>query len=197
MTAGRRTAALLLGAVAFGVLAGAIKGDSSGLRSDIGNVSAPWLLVGLLPAARSRSIGRGALMGMACSLAALFGFYATLTVVLNGHLGGGGYLHELSVELHANRIYLLAGVVSGPICGAAGAVVGRRRSGWLWLLAGALLVGEMAAVAAFNDRQLLPAPLYFAWTVTDWAVYTVEAAIGVTIAVAAAWSLRPRASRAP
>lgn len=188
---------MLVAAVAFGVIAGAVKGDNSGLRADIGNLSAPWLLVGLLPAARSRSIGRGAVVGAVCSLAALLGFYATLTIVLSGHLGGGGYPRELWVELHANRIYLLAGVVSGPLCGAVGAAVGRRTSGWLWLVAGALMVGEMLAVAAFNDRQLLPAPLYFSWTVNDWAAYIGEAVIGVTIVVAAVWSLRPRASRAP
>lgn len=188
------TAALLL-AVAFGVVAGAVKGDSAGLRSDIGNLSAPWLLVGLLPAARSRTLGRGAAMGLACSLAALLGFYATLTIVLSGHLGGGGYVRELGVELRANRIYLLSGLVSGPVCGAIGAWVSRRRPAWLWMLTGCLLAGEVVAVALAGGVVLLPHPMYFSWGVNDWGPYIVEAVIGVVIAVGAAWSLRARASR--
>jgi hypothetical protein len=195
MTARRRTLGLVLAAIAFGVVAGVVKGDSAGLRSDIGNVSAPWLLVGLIPAAWSRSVGRGIAMGTVCSLAALLGFYATLTVVLSGHLGGGGYLSELRVELDANRIYLLAGVGSGPLCGAWGARLARSRRAWLWLAAGALLIGEVIAVAALNGRQLMPAPLYFSWTVSDWPVYIAEGVAGLTVAAAAAWSLRARATR--
>ena len=191
----RRVMVALCLAVAFGVVAGLIKGDNAGLRSDIGNLSAPWLLIGLLPAARSRTLGRGAAMGTACSLAALVGFYATLTIVLSGHLGGGGYVRELGVELRANRIYLLAGLVSGPVCGAVGAWVGRRRPAWLWLLTGALLAGELVAVALFSGVVLLPRPMYFSWGVNDWGPYIAEAAIGGVIVMAAAWSLRPRASR--
>jgi hypothetical protein len=183
--------------VAFGILAGALKGDSSGLRGDIGNLSAPWLLVALLPAAKSTTLGRGALTGVTSSLAALFGFYATLTVVLSGHLGGGGYLPELNVELRANRIYLLAGLLSGPVCGVVGAWVGRRRRAWLWLLAGGLLTGEIVAVALARGVVLLPRPMYFSWGVTDWGPYIAEATIGAVIVVAAALSLRTRASREP
>ena len=191
------TAGVLLVAIAFGVVAGAIKGDSPGIRSDIGNLSAPWLLVALLPAARSTTLGRGALMGMTSSLAALFGFYATLTVVLSGHLGGGGYVHELGVELRANRIYLVAGFLSGPICGVVGAWVGRRRRAWLWFSAGGLLAGEIAAVALASGVVLLPRPMYFSWGVTDWGPYIAEAALGAGIALAALLSMRTRASREP
>lgn len=191
----RRTLILLLAAVGFGVAVGAIKGDSAGIRGDIGNLSAPWLLVALLPASGSRSLSRGALMGVVCSLAALLGFYATLTMVLSGHLGGGGYLRELGVELRANRVYLLAGLVSGPVFGVVGAWLGRHRSAWRWLLAGLLLAGEVVAVAALNGARLVPAPLYFSWGVSAWAPYVGEAALGVAIALAAAWSLWPRASR--
>jgi len=196
---GRRisTAAALVAAVAFGVAAGAIKGDSPGIRSDIGNLSAPWLLVALLPAARSTTLARGAVTGVTSSLAALAGFYATLTVVLSGHLGGGGYVQELGVELRANRIYLVAGLLSGPVFGVLGAWVGRRRRAWLWLLAGGLLTGEIVAVALASGVVLLPRPMYFSWGVSDWGPYIAEALIGGVVAIAAALSLRPKASRGP
>ncbi len=198
MTADRRRLFLaLVAAVAFGAVAGLVKGDSAGIRSGIGNLSAPWLLIGLLPATRSRTFRGGAITGALCTLAALVAFYGVLTLVMSGQLGGDGYLRELAVELNANRIYLYAGLVSGPLCGAAGAWLGPRRRPWTWLTAGALLLGEIACVALVNGAVLTPRPVYFAWGVSGWAPYVAEATLGAIIALAAAWSLRPRASHAP
>ena len=113
MTAARRLLAALLAAAAFGVLAGALKGNDSGVRGELGNLSAPWLLVAALPALRCRTALRGAAVGLLSTVVALVGFYAALTIVLAGHLGGGGYFRELIVETEANRIYFLAGLVTG------------------------------------------------------------------------------------
>jgi hypothetical protein len=115
--------------------------------------------------------------------------------VLSGHLGGGGYLRELAVELRANRIYLIFGLVSGPLCGMVGSRLGRARPAWRWLVAGALMAGELVAVALVSHVRL-PAPVYFSWGVDDWTAYVAEAVLGVAVLGAAAWSLRPRASRA-
>jgi hypothetical protein len=195
MTAPRRLATVLLLAVGFGVVAGVVKGDATGIRAQIGNLSAPWLLVGLLPSLRYRTLVRGLVVGLLSTLVALLGFYLTLTLVLAGHLGGGGFLRELLVEVEANRIYFLAGIVTGPVFGAIGAWLGRRHPGAVSAAVGALVAGEILAVAALQGRQLAPPPLYFVWGVDDWTAYAVESALGVLILVVALWRRRSRRLR--
>jgi hypothetical protein len=190
----------LLGALAlaalFGVVAGLVKGNDPGLRGAVGNLSAPWLLVGFLPALRSRTLLRGAATGLAATLVALAGFYAVLTVVLAGHLGGGGPVRELLVEVRANHLYFLAGAVCGPLAGAAGAWLGRSRGpATAWVVAGVLLATEVLVVALVQGRQLLPAPLYFRWGVSDWRAYVGEAAVGLAVLAAVWWRRQPRPFR--
>jgi hypothetical protein len=176
--------------VLFGVLAGLVKGDDTGLRAQLGNLSAPWLLVALIPASGCRTVLRGACIGLLCTGVALLGFYATLTVVLAGHLGGGGFARELLVEVEANRIYFLAGMVTGPVLGAAGAWLGRRHRGTVWPVAGALLAAEIVAVAGLQGRQLAPPPLYFVWGVTHWTAYVAESLLGLLVLGFALWHRR-------
>ena len=183
----------LLFAALFGVAAGLFKGNDAGLRGGIGNLSAPWLLVALFPALHCRSVMRGALLGLASTLVALAGFYATLTAVLAGQLGGGGHFSQLLVEVGANRIYFLGGIVTGPILGALGAWIGRHRPESLWLVVGALVAGEILVVALVHGHQLLLAPFYFRWGVTDWTPYVGESIVGIAIMLAA---LRRKRSRA-
>lgn len=180
----------LLVAAAVGTALGFFKGNETGLRAGIGNLSAPWLLIALLPAWRCRTLPQGVVTGLTSTLVALIGFYAALTVVLTGHLGGGGYLSELIVETEANRVYLIAGIVSGPICGLAGAWIGRHHPRSAWLIAGSLVSSEILVVALVQGRQLAPPPLYFKWGVDDWTPYIAEAALGVAIILAAIWRRR-------
>jgi hypothetical protein len=49
------------------------------LRSGIGYLSAPWLLIAFLPALQRRGARLGALTGLLSTLVALVGFYAALT----------------------------------------------------------------------------------------------------------------------
>jgi Family of unknown function (DUF6518) len=189
-----RVVSCLLLAAAFGIAAGLFKGNSTGLRADIGNLSAPWLLVAYLPALLAATPLRGALVGLVSTLVALAGFYATLTIVLAGHLGGGGYAAEFLVESRANRIYFLAGVVTGPIFGALGAWAGARGRSAAGAVAGVLLAGEIAVVALVGSRQVLPPPLYFRWGVDDWLPYVVESAVGVLIVVIAVYRHRRRSA---
>lgn len=184
----------LLFAAAFGVAAGLFKGNDAGLRGAIGNLSAPWLLVALLPALHCRSVLRGALLGLTSTLVALAGFYAALTAVLAGQLGGGGHLAELVTEVGANRIYFLGGIVTGPILGAIGARIGRHRPDSLWLVVGALVAGEILVVALVHGHQLSAAPFYFNWGVADWTPYIGESVVGAAILLAALYRKRARAA---
>lgn len=187
MTAARRLLTILLMVAAFGVLAGALKGNETGLRGGIGNLSAPWLLVAALPALRCRTVQRGALVGLLSTIVALIGFYAALTVVLAGHLGGGGYVAEFAVEIQANRIYFVAGLVTGPLFGAVGAALGRTPSHLVGLGVGGLFAAEIVAVAFLQGRQLAPRPLSFRWGVDNWTPYVAELLLGVAIMVVALW----------
>jgi hypothetical protein len=83
---------------------------------------------------------RGAHTGLASALLALAGFCATLTVVLLGHLGAHGYLDSLEVEFRANRLYVIAGAVTGLVLGALGAWIGHRHRRYAWPVVGALMV---------------------------------------------------------
>jgi Family of unknown function (DUF6518) len=179
----RRTFAALLTAFVVGIALGAFKGDSSGLRGAIGNLSAPWLLVAFLPAVGCRTAVRGAVMGLASTMAALVGFYAALALVLAGHLGGGGHIREFAVEAGANRIYFLAGLVTGPLLGAIGAWMGRRHPGMVGLATGTVMAGEILAVALVQGHQIAPPPLYLKWAVDAWPPYVAECALGLGIIV--------------
>lgn len=178
----RRVATVVTAAAVFGVAVGLLKGDDTGLRGAVGNLSAPWLLVAFLPALRAGSVLRGAAVGLVATVVALTGFYVALTFVLAGHLGGGGFPAELGVEVVANRVYFAAGLVSGPLLGAAGAWVGRRHGRGAWLVSGALLAGEIVAVAVAQGHQLAPPPFYFSWAVDDWRPYVAEALVGLAVA---------------
>ena len=184
---------MLLLSVAFGVASALVKGDSPGLRGALGNLSAPWLLVAFLAALGCGTLLRGLVVGTAATVVALVAFYVTVTLVLAGHLGGGGFAVELSKELAANRIYLLFGLVTGPLLGMSGAWAGRRHRDLTWLVVGGLLAGEIVVVALVQGRELLPAPLYFRWGVDDWTAYLAELACGLAVlgvAVVALWRRR-------
>jgi hypothetical protein len=62
---------------------------------------------------RCRSVLRGALAGCTSTLVALAGFYAALTAVLAGQLGGGGHLAELLVEVVPTASTFLAASLPG------------------------------------------------------------------------------------
>lgn len=182
----RRLLHIALCAGAFGALMGLLKGDDTGLRAGIGNLSAGWVLVGLFAAVHSRNALRGAAIGLISTLTALVGFYASLTVALAGQLGGGGFISELLAEVEANRVYFVFGLLVGPVSGAAGATLGRRGRSSVAACAGVILVLEIAAVALFRDRRLLPRPLYFSWGVDSWSPYVMEAAVGLVVLAATA-----------
>lgn len=172
------------GVLAFGLVAGWLHGDDGGLRASIGNVSAPWLFIAIIPAWWSGSSARGALLGAATTLVALVGFYVGLTATMYGHLGTAhGLIPSFSLVLSANRIWFAAGLISGPLGGALAGYLGtRHRPTWLGVMLGALMVGEVVLVAVLQNLTL---PIVrIGWGASDPRVYVPEALLGaLTIGV--------------
>jgi hypothetical protein len=200
--------AVWLAAFAFGVCAAWAKGQNtdgvqqlSQLRSALGNLSAPWLLVAFFAGMQTSRPGRGAVVGLAATLWALAGFYLLSTLVEN--LGGHGFVGDLRLELSGNRAYFEGGVITGPMFGALGAwqKPWRRRPTRASFLAGGLLISEplvMLVLGAVRHHVLsastglpLIARIISGWGLTAsssgavWAVYTAELALGVAVVVAA------------
>jgi hypothetical protein len=197
-----RVGAVLLAAFAFGVLAAWAKGQNtdgvaqvSQLRSALGNLSTPWLLVAFFAGMQSSRLRDGAAIGLAATLFALAGFYLLSTLVEN--LGGHGFLGDLRLELSGNRAYFEGGVITGPMFGALGAWWRRRPTARTSLLAGGLLIAEplvMLALGPIRHHVLsagtglpLIARIIPGWGLTAdsgtaaWAVYAAELALGVVV----------------
>lgn len=174
----------IAGALVFGLLAGLVHGDHGGLRAAVGNLSAPWLFVALVPAWWVGSAVRGAVLGTTATIVALLGFYIGFTATMYGHLGEiHGVVHSFEGVLGANRIWFAAGLMSGPVCGAISGFLGARLgTDWLAAALGALLVGEIVAVRAVQSVEL---PLLrLRWVTSDWRGYEVEVTLGLLLLAA-------------
>jgi hypothetical protein len=126
MTGRRRLAIAVLVALSFGVVVAVLKGQGTGARDALGNLSAPWLLVAFIGGACSRRARWAPLGGLAATIAALAGFYAAESRLLD--LGPHSWLIDLQLTFQAGRVYLLTALLSGPIFGALGGLWAKRRS---------------------------------------------------------------------
>jgi len=143
--------ALIIGlAVVFGIVAAWIKGNGSGLRDAIGNISAVWLLLPFAAGAAtgSRRVVVGAISGLIATIAALTGFYFAESFVLD--LGQHPWLTDLSLVMGAMRYYGVGGLVTGPIFGALGHWWWHRRSLTAAGLLAAMFLGEPLAWWFYN-----------------------------------------------
>ncbi len=176
-------------AVAFGATMSVVKGNGSGVRDAVGNVSAPWVLLPFFAGAFAgrRSVGRAAVVGCAVSLAALAGFYVANAFVLD--FGPHPWLHDLRLAVLSGRLYFEYGVVSGPLFGALGGWWQRRRATLVGVLVTALLLFEPLAWLAYAHAHHMPASTlaYFANPV----VWGLEVAAGIAACTVAATVARP------
>jgi Family of unknown function (DUF6518) len=171
-----RLRSVLIGAFVFGIVAAAVKGPNGGtgavaeLRTTLGNVSAPWLLVGFVAGARTPRLPRAAALGLGVTMLALVGFYLVnaVFVELGAHAFGG----NLSRELFANRVYLEVGAISGPVFGAIGAWSRRSRSVRTSIVVGVLFAAEPIVLSLL---RLVPGD------VPSMAVYAMELVVGFAI----------------
>lgn len=184
MSIRRRLLLSVVGALAFGLLAGLVHGNDGGLRAAFGNISAPWLFVALIPAWWAGSAARGAVLGTSATLVALAGFYIGLTATMYGHLGETrGLVHSFEFVLGANQIWFAGGLVSGPVCGTVSGFLGSRlRTAWLASALGVLLVGEIVVVRGLQGVGL--PVLHLQWGVSDWRAYEAEATLGLLLLAA-------------
>jgi hypothetical protein len=177
----RRLALISALAFAFGFAVAALKGQGGGLLDGVGNLSAPWLLVAFLPGLQSRSIAKGALIGLAATMLALAGFY--LAVALTAGYG----LHSLpaGVELAfgANRRYFAAGLLSGPVFGAVGSWWSSRGTYRAAPVIGLLLLGEPLVIVLVSGVHALSR--YGGGWQSDPGVYIAEFLVGAVVLLAA------------
>lgn len=161
----RGVARLLLYAFLFGVVAAAVKGQSgdglgliSRVRSDIGNLSTPWVLVAWFGGSRTERLPVATVLGLSATLVALLGFYLVSGIV--EPMGAGGVVGDSGSWILANRVYFVAGLVSGPVFGLFGGWWTRYRSPSAPIVVGLLLAGEPVVLlvtgAIFPNGVLSP-----------------------------------------
>ena len=160
-------AGLLLLSIAFGVLLAFVKGTGAGLRDEIGNTSAPWLILPLLLGRIGGGRVASAALGGLSALLSVLAFY--LTVFLADDL------FSLATARN-NLFFLVTGTLGGALFGLAGWLgAGERRYPLTLLLPIAFLAEP---VVIFGVDQLNSTPL----TVSFVAVKTVEALAGAVAA---------------
>ena len=182
-----RVLLVLLGAFAFGLFAAWAKGQNtdglstiSQLRSDLGNLSTPWLMVAFIAGVQSRRPRSGAVLGLLATMSALLGFYLLTSLVVD--LGGHGIGDNLWRELGANRVYFVSGALSGPLFGALGAWWRATRSLGASVVAGALMIGEPIVLALIG--VVFPATVVGRNSISV-AVYAAELALGLVLLLVA------------
>jgi hypothetical protein len=148
----RRLVPLLLAAIAFGVVMAVIKGQETGARDALGNLSAPWALLPFLAGTRCRGPLAGALVGVLTTSAAFLGFYSAEAAILD--LGSHPWYVDLRLTLGSGHVYELWGTVSGLAFGALGAVWATSRSALAGVAVGLVFVCEPAIVWVLKDADV-------------------------------------------
>jgi len=140
----------MLLAVVFGVVDSVIKGNGGGIRSAIGNMSAPWLLLPFAAAtiAGSRRVLHGAWIGLVVSVVALASFYFANTVVLQ--LGPHPWLVDLGLTVEGGKRFFVLALITGPVFGGLGAWWTNSRSLFAPLLVAALFVLEPGVAVLYG-----------------------------------------------
>ena len=150
-----RVAGLLLLAAAFGaadqwLATSHLPGGSHPIATTISGLSAPWLLLAFCAGCTQARPWRGALIGLAATLAALAGYFVIMWSPAEGvHLNLATMGH-LVISTQAQN--LIGGLVTGPLYGSLGQRWRAGRSVLIALLAASPLALEpIALVLAGRD----------------------------------------------
>jgi hypothetical protein len=187
MTRARLLALLLLAAIAFGALVAVIKGQDVGTRNALGNMSAPWVVVPFLAGALYSRPWQAALIGIATTLAAFFGFYLAEAAVLD--LGPHPWYVDLKLTLGSGHVYEIWGTPVGLLYGILGWLWASRSSAAAAVAVGLAFVTEPLIVFALAAANIWEGGglLSYPW------VWGTEVAIGV---VAIAYTVAKNQTRA-
>ena len=149
--------------------------------ADISLLSAPWLVLPFVVGATQGEPRRAALLGLACTYAALVGYAAmTLSPVENAHVT----LATVRGFLISERSVLAGGIVTGPLFGWFGQQWRARRAVWGALVtAAALCLEPLVRRASVNPIRYRD-------------VWLAEVAAGLALAAAVLVQRRSRNSRA-
>jgi Family of unknown function (DUF6518) len=137
--------------------------------ADISLLSAPWLVLPFVAGATQRDPRRAALLGLACTYAALLGYgVMTLSPVENAHVT----MATVRGFLLSERKVLIGGIVTGPLFGWFGQQWRTRRA-----VAGALVTAAALCLEPLARRATVD-PIRFR------SVWLAEVAAGLFLAVA-------------
>jgi hypothetical protein len=153
---------------------------ATGWSTDISLLSAPWLVLPSVAGVTQRDARRGALLGLACTYAALVGYgLMTLSPVEHAHLTPAAVRGFFISE----RAVLIGGVVTGPLFGWFGQQWRTRRA-----IVGALVTAAALCLEPLARRETIN-PIGYR------DVWLAEIAVGLAFAAAALalrYSRRPR-----
>ena len=176
----RRLGLAVLAAGALGVAMAVLKGQDAGVRSALGNASAPWMVVPFAAGSLFCRVRLAALAGVAATLAAFAGFYAAESAVLDVDLG---------LALASGHVYERLGLASGLLYGTLGGLWASRRVPLAPVAVGLAFVLEPPAVLVLvrAGRWGGDGPLAHTW------MWTAEVLLGLA-AIAFAITRRARAA---
>ena len=153
---------------------------AAGWSSDVSLLSAPWLVLAFIAGATQRSPRRAALLGLACTYAALLGYgLMTLSPVEHAHLTAA----TLRGLLVSERAVLVGGIVTGPLFGWFGQQWRTRRA-----ITGALVTAAALCLEPLARRVAVR-------PIDDRSVWLAEVAAGLAFAAAVLVGRRARTAQ--
>ena len=154
---------------------------AAGWSSDVSRLSAPWLVLPFLAGATQRDPRRAALLGLACTYAALLGYgLMTLSPVEHAHLA----VATVRGFVVSERAVLVGGLVTGPLFGWFGQQWRTKRA-----IAGALVTAAALCLEPLARRAAVR-------PIQDRDVWLAEVAAGLALAAVVLVRRIPRSSQA-
>jgi hypothetical protein len=154
---------------------------AAGWSSDVSILSAPWLVLAFVAGATQREPRRAALVGLACTYAALLGYAVlTLSPVEGAHVTAASLRGFVTSE----RLVLVGGIVTGPLFGWFGQQWRTRRA-----VAGALLTAATLMLEPLARRVTID-------PIRHRDVWLAEVVLGLALAAAVLAVRNSRSSQA-
>jgi hypothetical protein len=154
---------------------------AAGWSSDVSLLSAPWVVLAFVAGATQRDPRRAALLGLACTYAALLGYAVmTLSPVEHAHVT----VATLRGFVVSERLVLVGGIVTGPLFGWFGQQWRTRRA-----IAGALVMAATLCLEPLARKVTID-------PITHRDVWVAEVASGLALAAALLVTRGSRTSQA-